>query len=211
MAFPKILAAEEKINYVALGDSYTIGTGAAPQYAWPSVITGKLKADGIKIELIANLAKAGWDTQNVIDYQLPIFEKFKPTFATLLIGTNDVVRDVDKRTFKHNLSFILDEVTATLPDKHRLLVVTIPDFSVAPAGAQFADPKKMRQKITEFNDIIKEEAKKRDLNVFDLFPVSQTMKDTAYFSSDGLHPSAKGYDLWALAIYEKFKKILSSK
>lgn len=33
------MSAEKTVRYVALGDSYTIGTGARPEQSWPAVIT----------------------------------------------------------------------------------------------------------------------------------------------------------------------------
>src|SRR5438552_488731 len=37
------------IRYVAVGDSYTCGTGATPEEAWPALLTNDLKTKGIPI------------------------------------------------------------------------------------------------------------------------------------------------------------------
>ena len=126
----------ETIRYVALGDSYTIGTGADARDSWPTVLTQHLRSRGIAIELVANLGRNGWTTRDVIAYQLPVFKSLNPAFATLLIGVNDWVQGFDRTTFQKNLQILLDEILLKLPDKSRLLLITIPDFSVMPMGSQ---------------------------------------------------------------------------
>ncbi|HRD40506.1 MAG TPA: SGNH/GDSL hydrolase family protein, partial [Bacteroidia bacterium] len=73
-----------------------------------------------------------FSTQNLIDYELSVFEESKANFVTLLIGVNDWVRNVDKQTYTKNLQFILDKVQAKLEDKSKILLITIPDFGVTP-------------------------------------------------------------------------------
>ena len=90
----------QTIRYVALGDSYTIGTGALPEESWPAVLTRHLKSDGVAVDLIANLGRNGWTTQDVLQYQLPVYKTLKPDFASLLIGVNDWVQGVDAKIFQ---------------------------------------------------------------------------------------------------------------
>ncbi len=192
----------EVIRYIALGDSYTIGEGVNPEEAWPNILTQHLKKDGINIELVANPSRTGWTTKQVINYELPIFESSKPSFATLLIGVNDRVQGVDKETFRNNLSFIIDKVQQILPKKDNVVLVTIPDFSVTPAGERFSNGRDVSAGLKEFNDIIKVEAEKRKLEVVDIFPVSKEMKNNPELvAKDKLHPSAKEYAIWETLIY----------
>lgn len=201
---------EGTVKYVALGDSYTIGTGANENEAWPVLMTRHLNEAGIKTELVANPSKNGFSTQNLIDMELPVFDKSGATFVTLLIGVNDWVREVSATTYAKNLSFILDHVQKTLPNKNNILLVTIPDFGVTPQGAYYANDRDVSKGITEFNNIIKAEAKKRGLPVADIFDISKQMKDNSELTSkDGLHPSAKGYASWEAVIFPEAKKLLS--
>lgn len=199
----------DTVRYVALGDSYTIGEGASTDEAWPEVLTKHLKDEGIKIELVANPAVTGWTTQDVIERELPVFENSDPTFATLLIGTNDWVRGIDNGTFKNNLNIILDRMQAKLPDKSKIILVTLPDFSKAPNGMMYENSGSIAKGLTEYNDIIKKEGKKRNLKVVDIFPLSQKMEnDQTMFASDGLHPSAKGYAKWEQIIFPVARDLL---
>ena len=198
------------VKYVALGDSYTIGTGANPNEAWPVLLTKHLNDAGIKTELVANPSKNGFSTQNLIDMELPVFDKSGATFVTLLIGVNDWVREVNATTYAKNLIYILDHVQKALPNKNNILLVTIPDFGVTPQGAYFANDRDVTKGLTEFNNIIKTEAKKRGLTVVDIFEISKQMKDNAELTAkDGLHPSAKEYAVWETLIFPEAKKILS--
>lgn len=198
------------VKYTALGDSYTIGTGANANEAWPVLLTKHLNDAGIKTELVANPSKNGFSTQNLIDMELPVFDKSGATFVTLLIGVNDWVREVNATTYTKNLIFILDHVQKKLPNKNNILLITIPDFGVTPQGAYFSNDRDVSKGITEFNNIIKAEAKKRGLPLVDIFEISKQMKDnTELTAKDGLHPSAKEYAIWETLILPEVKKLLS--
>ncbi len=200
---------DSPVKYAALGDSYTIGTGADPKDAWPILLTKHLNDAGIKTELVANPSVNGFSTQNLIDYELPVFDKSGATFVTLLIGVNDWVRNVSASTFNKNLIFILDHVQQKLKNKKNILLVTIPDFGVTPQGALYGGDRNISNGISEFNDIIKAEAQKRGLMVADIFDISKQMKEkTDWVSSDGLHPSAPGYASWESVILPEAKKVL---
>jgi lysophospholipase L1-like esterase len=197
------------IRYVALGDSYTICEGANWEESWPVTLTEKLSAIGIPIQLIANPSRTGWTTQNLIDNELPIFDKSFATFATLLIGVNDWVQGISLEKYKENLTFILDHVQDRLPDKTKLLLITIPDFSATPEGPKYAKGRNISEGLQEFNQILKEEALKRNLKCVDIFPISQKMLgDPSLISKDNLHPSAKEYALWEELIYPEVLALL---
>ena len=194
--------AQPDIRYVALGDSYTIGTGAETEQAWPNVLTQHLKNNKINIELIANPSHNGWTTQDVIDNELSILDKSKATFVTLLIGVNDWVQGVDAATFQKRLIFIIDHIQTQLPDKSKLVLVTIPDFGVTPTGAYYSGGRDISKGIAEFNSIITSEANKRNLKTVDIFEISKKMGTSSdLIANDGLHPSAKEYAIWETLIY----------
>lgn len=200
------------IKYVALGDSYTIGTGAETNEAWPVLLTKHLNEAGIKTELVANPSRNGFSMQNLIDQELAVFDKSNATFVTLLIGVNDWVRGIDAKTYKTNLILILNHVQSKLPNKKNLLLVTIPDFGVTPEGSQYSAGRDISVGITEFNNIIKAEAKSRSLNCVDIFETSKAMKNNpALVAKDGLHPSAKEYAVWETMILPEAKKTLTTK
>jgi lysophospholipase L1-like esterase len=202
-------ASGEEIRYVAIGDSYSIGEGATPEESWPALLARHLTAEGINTALVANPSVTGWTTQQAIDHELSVFRAAKPTFATLLIGVNDWVQGVSARTFRNNLCYLIDQMLAILPTKDRLLVVTIPDFSVTPKGPKYARGRNISEGIASFNEIIMEEAMRRGLRTVNIFEVSKSMhSDATLVAVDGLHPSAKAYAQWERVIFPKAFELL---
>lgn len=191
-----------KIRYLPLGDSYTICEGAREEDRWPNILVEHLKEKGLDVELVANPAVTGWTTQDLIDKELPLYQTEKPNFSTLLIGVNDWVQGVSADDFRKNLAFIMDEMLKPLPSPKRLVVVTIPDFSVMPEGPQYSRGRDISAGLQEFNQIVKEEAEKRKLEVVDIYDISLKAKnDPELVGSDGLHPSAKEYANWEKLIF----------
>ena len=200
----------EKIRYAAIGDSYSIGEGASVAEAWPALLARHLTAGGLNVALVANPSRTGWTTQQAIDEELPPWRAAKPDFASVQIGVNDWVQGVDVKTFQQRLVTLLDEMQKVLPDTNRLFLVTIPDFSVTPTGASFSGGRDIARGLTEFNDVIEQEAARRGLKVVDVFTLSQKMKnDSTLIARDGLHPSAKEYALWEAIIFPEAQKLLT--
>lgn len=190
------------IRYVALGDSYTICEGAEWEESWPFLLTQNLNQIGIPFELIANPSVTGWTTKDLIEKELTIYDESKPDFATLLIGVNDWVQLITIQQFKENLQYIISRMLSQLEKQTNLVLITIPDFGVTPKGANYSNGKNIADGISEFNQVIIEEAKNRNLKCIDIFPISQQMKDKPeLISADELHPSAKEYALWEELIF----------
>lgn len=212
MALPFLFSfqtGKKAVRYLPLGDSYTIGTGATEKEAWPSLLTKQLNEKNVPCTLLDNPARNGYSTQDLIDEELPLVSKLKPDFVTVLIGVNDWVRQVPKAEFEKNLVLILDRVQAALPDKHHLLLVTIPDFGVTPQGKQYGHGRNISAGISEFNTVIKQQAQSRSLAVADIFELSKKMgSDAALVAADGLHPSAKEYAAWENLIFPEALKVL---
>jgi len=194
--------AQQTIRYVALGDSYTAGTGAKEGQSWPILLTKHLKEKKVNIELVANPSENGRTTQGLIYYGLPIMDESRPTFVTLLIGVNDWIIKVDAISFQKNLEYIIEHIEKQLPPKSKLVLITLPDFSVTPSGKNYSHGRDVSKGISEFNKIICSEADKHNLTIVDLFELSKKMgTNPDWVSSDGLHPSAKGYEVWEAQIF----------
>src|SRR5436853_1683608 len=106
----------DKIRYAVIGDSYSCGEGAKPNESWPWLLTQHLKAQALDIELVSNPSVTGWTAKDAIDKELPKFVNSNPNFATLLIGVNDWVQNVDELSFRNRLSYLLDSMLAVLPN-----------------------------------------------------------------------------------------------
>jgi lysophospholipase L1-like esterase len=197
------------LRYIPLGDSYTICEGASLDESWPLLLSMHLREKGVPVLLVANPARTGWTTQNLIDRELPLFDASEPDFTTLLIGVNDWVQGVSEAVFTKNLRIILDRIQSKLKSKNKILLITIPDFSVVPAAAYFHFSSDISSGIAAFNAIIVAEAKSRNLPIVDIFPLTQQMKNNPTLTAkDGLHPSATEYALWEKLILPASIKML---
>ena len=198
----------QKINYIALGDSYTIGEGATEKESWPSLMVKTLQTEGWKIELVANPSETGWTTKDLIEKELPVFDELDCNFVTLLIGVNDWVQGISEEQFSSNLDHIFDHLQKGLHDPSKILVINIPDFGVTPEGAKYSKGRDISAGINDFNLILKKKAMERSLPFVDIFPQSQNMKDQPdLIAKDGLHPSAKEYSIWEPQIRQALKTL----
>ena len=125
----------DPLRYVALGDSYTIGTSVSSAESWPSQLVERVPELG----LVANLGVNGYSTDDLIADELPQLPDLRPEFVTLLIGVNDVVRGMPEQRYAANVVLILDELLGQLP-ADRILCVAMPNYTVTPQGAAFGSP-----------------------------------------------------------------------
>lgn len=180
-------------RYVALGDSYTIGTSVAEAERWPNLLVARLPG---RLRLTANLAVNGFASRDVIARELPEWRLLEPEFTSLLIGVNDVVQGVPAAAFERNVAAILDELVSTLPAA-RIVTVSTPDYTVTPEGASYGEPAVRREAISAFNGILRTAAESRGIAFVDVFDVStRAAEDASLVADDGLHPSAAQYALW---------------
>ncbi len=186
------------MRYVALGDSYTIGTSIAPADTWPQQLVDRIPE---RLVLSGNLATNAFTSEDVILHQLPQMDSLRPDFVSVLIGVNDVVQGVPEETYRMNLRFILDDLLGRLPAS-RILMVAIPDYTVTPAGAAYGNPAQMSAAIARFNEVGQAVAALRDVAfVPEIFAISQqAADDPTLVAKDGLHPSGAQYALWVDAI-----------
>lgn len=188
------------MRYVALGDSYTIGTSVTVSDRWPERLVAALGAAEPRLDLVANLGVNGHTSADVIRHELPELDRLEPEFATVLVGVNDVVRRVPVRTYAANLERILDALLARLPP-NRVVTVATPDYSVTPAGADYGDPREQHHGIVAANATMARLAGARSIAWVDTFDISlRAANDRSLVAADGLHPSGAQYALWVTRI-----------
>lgn len=186
----------EALRYVALGDSYTIGTSVEPADRWPNLLVDRLESGARSLRLVDNLAVNGFTSADVIERELPHLDELRPEFVSLLVGVNDVVQGVPAATFEANATALLDALLSRVP-AHRIVVVSTPDYTVTPEGASFGDPAIRSAEIVRNNAILAALADARGIAFVDVFDLSRGAADDASLTAaDGLHPSGAQYALW---------------
>jgi acyl-CoA thioesterase-1 len=182
------------LRYVALGDSYTIGTSVGEADRWPDQLVGRLGPDAL--QLVANLGVNGFTSRDVIEDELPRIDGLAPDVVSLLVGVNDVVQGVSTATYRRNAALLLDELAQRLP-ANRILTVATPDYTVTPRGAAFGDPRQQATGIAATNAALADLAAERGLAFVDIHDLSLlAADDRRLVARDGLHPSAAQYALW---------------
>src|SRR4051794_10282818 len=84
-------AATRELRFVALGDSFTIGTGSTPEASFPARLRSRWQAMGCAAAL-RNLAVNGYTSHDVATRELPELGAPAPDFVTFAVGANDIVR-----------------------------------------------------------------------------------------------------------------------
>jgi acyl-CoA thioesterase-1 len=184
------------MRYVALGDSYTIGTSVDATERFPNQLVKALAADGFQLDVVANLGVNGYTSADLIRDELPALEGLRAEFVTVLIGVNDVVQGVRAATYERNVGTILDALLARLP-ADRIVTVSIPDYTATPAGADYGDPDDQHDAIVANNTIMARLAAARGIAFVDIFDLSLgAADDRSLVADDGLHPSGEQYRRW---------------
>ncbi len=107
-----------------------------------------------------------------------------------------MVRGVGPATYEANL----ERIIATLLDRlapDRIVTVTIPDYTVTPAGADYGDPRRQHDAIVAANATMARLATDAGIACVDIFDLSERAgQDRTLVAGDGLHPSGAQYGLW---------------
>jgi acyl-CoA thioesterase-1 len=198
------------LRYVALGDSYTIGTSVEPSERFPDQLVRALGSEEPVVQLVANLGVNGYTSTDLIRDELPALDALEPDFATVLIGVNDVVQGVAVETYEANVVTILDVLLARLP-ADRIVTVAIPDYTVTPAGADYGNPHQQHEAIAANNAVMERLAGERGIRFVDIFDLSlRAADDRSLVAADGLHPSGAQYALWAQRLRPVVRELLGS-
>jgi lysophospholipase L1-like esterase len=187
------------LRYVALGDSYTIGTALdVATDRWPDRLVAAVArgSSGHGLELVANLAVNGFTSRDVIDVELPRLADLRPQFTSILVGVNDVVQGVPPAMYRANAATILDRLLGSVA-VNRIVAVATPDYTVTPQGAGYGDPIVQSAAIGAANATFRALATERGIAFVDIHDLSlRAATDRSLVAADGLHPSGAQYALW---------------
>ncbi len=210
------LMSQNKLSYLALGDSYTIGELVEEGSRWPVILAERLNALGLDVELDQIIATTGWTTDELIKAIADKNDDLKQNqydLVSLLIGVNNQYRGYSIEQYKKEFEQLLKksiELAGNRPQK--VFVVSIPDYGITPFAAENdKNSKTVASELLEYNTIAREIASKHKVAFFDITPISlkALIKPKYYLATDQLHPSAKMYEEWVdymeVAIYQQLK------
>jgi len=183
-------------TYLALGDSYTIGESVPLHDSFPCQVVQLLRNTGKKIHAPEIVARTGWTTAELasqLDHTLldPPYD-----FVTLLIGVNNQYRGLPQSDYITEFSELLDRAISLTRMPERVLVLSIPDWSVTPFARE-RDGRKVHSEIALYNGLNREVTIKRGSGYIDITSDSPMADNATYLAADGLHPSRIEYTRWA--------------
>jgi lysophospholipase L1-like esterase len=188
--------------YVALGDSFTAGTGCAPGEAWPERLAAALRDRSPSLEL-QNLAVEGATSSQVLD-QLPRALELEPDLVTLVCGANDVLRSTrpDPQLYGANLATMVMRLQKALPGV-RIVTATSPErWDFIEMGPRTR--RRVERGIEAVNRATREIAVALDIECLEVSR-DPGLADQRNFCPDGIHPSPIGHRLAAEAFANKLE------
>ena len=189
---------DHKITYLALGDSYTIGYKLRYADNYPNQVAELIRQKHIDIADPIIIAYPGWtipDLENGLSLK-GIHDTF--SFVTLLIGNNDFNRGWSVANYRSNFDQLIKQAIAfTGGHPEKVFVLSVPDVSLTPY-THGADKAKTEKGIKEYNAANKEITEAHKCQYIDITNALQAYAtDADYYLADWVHPTARGYTVWA--------------
>jgi acyl-CoA thioesterase-1 len=203
------------LTIVALGDSLTEGDGDYPGDGggYPARLQISINEVRPNSQVI-NLGKSGWDSEQMVEGQLPSALQANPQIAIIWIGSNDLWRNngpdqeaSDLERYTNNIDKALSALRgagarvfiALLDDQSRRPYATNPDGAgLSPEGIAY-----MSHLASAFNDAINSKAAEYGATTVDFYNTT-IFTDPSTLADDGIHPNPNGYDqiaqIWFKAI-----------
>jgi lysophospholipase L1-like esterase len=195
-------------SYLALGDSYTIGeqVPVAESFPYQTVqFLRKENAEKEKMDVLFNapeiIAKTGWTTDELMTaigqtVFLPGYD-----FVSLLIGVNNQYRGRSMEEFKNEFKNLLQlAINFAGGIEKNVYVLSIPDWGITPFATAL-DRIKIATEIDAFNMECEQTAATFKTNFINITEEQRKDGDgAAFLAPDGLHPSGKEYEKWAVKL-----------
>ncbi len=186
-------------SLLALGDSYTIGQSVPEADRFAVQAAKSLTADKFKFSAPEIIAQTGWTTGFLLK-RLSDAAPQQPQYdiVTLLIGVNNQYQNRTQQEYTDEFLILLKKaIQYAGNNKKRVIVLSIPDYSVTPF-ASGSDKASIAREIDAFNVINKTIAMQQGVNYIDITPSSRlAANDQSLTANDGLHPSGLQYKLWS--------------
>lgn len=201
------------INYLALGDSYTIGQSVCETCRYPEQLKSGLKAiypqTNFSLKVIAT---TGWTTSNLISAINNQNLESNYDLVTLLIGVNNQFQHIDFSVYKKEFPLLLDKaIVLAKGDKKNVIVLSIPDYAYTPFAANYSDANRMKisNEIDQYNNFAESYCNSKQVSFVSITDITrQGLSNSALVASDGLHPSATAYKMFVDRIFTQVKMIL---
>jgi lysophospholipase L1-like esterase len=192
-----VVATNNTRYLLAMGDSYTIGTGVSVQETFAYQLVQRWRDAQLTVAVPTIIARNGFTTQQLIqEYQQTIL---RPPYdaVTLLIGVNNQYQGRDTNEYKIQFQWLLQRAIEQAGNRpERVVVLSIPDYSVTPYVPQ-SDKPRVAAEIDRWNTMIQTLTIARNARFLNITTYSRTAAfDRRLLASDSLHFSGRAYSVW---------------
>jgi lysophospholipase L1-like esterase len=209
------MKSKKPLEYLALGDSYTIGEAVQASENFPNQLSQLLSGKGINISSPRIIAKTGWTTDELISAiseagrEKQLAEKYD--LVTLLIGVNNQYRGRPLAEYEEEFTRLLKRAIQFAGDHPELVIVlSIPDWGVTPF-AEGQNRKQIAQSIDSFNKVNLALSRLFKTQYIDITPLTrEAATNNSLIAQDGLHPSGADYKRWATLLAAKAFELLNN-
>jgi len=189
-------------NYLALGDSYTIGASVESAVSFPIQLKTRLE-QGLKVKVNTEIiAVTGWRTDNLLDAvkkgaQMPSYD-----LVTLLIGVNNQYQGKPFRVYTQEFPLLLEAAMAlAYGNPKNVVVVSIPDYAYTPFG-EGRNTDKISKEIDEYNAFAEATALQMGVSFINITDITRNgLSNPNLVAGDGLHPSGETYKRFVDKLY----------
>lgn len=195
---------QQNINFMALGDSYTIGASVPTAQRWPNQLMDSLESRGYNIQKNDIIATSGWTTTNLLNNIRLVNPDKDYNLVSVLIGVNNFFQQKPIALYRTELKTLLDTaLDLTNNDTNAIFIITIPDYGYTPFGE--GNKAQISANTNIYNAIKDSIAAVYKIPVFNITPISRRgLEEPQLVASDNLHPSAVQYSLWVELILNKW-------
>ena len=197
------------LNYLALGDSYTIGESVEENERWPVQLADRLRSEGIDIHAPKIIATTGWRTDELkaaIESDKELLESYD--LVSLLIGVNNQYQGRSVESFAPEFEELLQiAIQLAGGEKDKVFVVSIPDYGKTPFGAAKAE--QIARELDQYNQASKEICSKLGVRYFNITPISrQDDPQGILVANDSLYPSGEQYKRWVDLFFQEVLNVV---
>ena len=134
-------------------------------------------------------------------YRIGEVAKRKPVKLFLLIGINDIARNIPNEVILRNYVKLIDSIQIQSPNTKILIQTILPTNNVF---TQFKNHQNKTEQIAEVNSSLKIICQQRGLQLVDLFTAMSDAdgKLDKRYTNDGLHLNGAGYQRWKQFLLE---------
>lgn len=197
-------------QFLALGDSYTIGEAVTEKERWPMQLTMGLRNRGM--EDLADpqiIAQTGWTTRDLLDALQK--SELRPPYdlVSLLIGVNNQYQGRSQEEYTQEFELLLRQAMELAGmRKNRVFVLSIPDWGVTPFAAGH-DRAFIASEIKAFNRINARLSYQYGVQYIAITEISREAgKHPSLNAADGLHPSGEMYRRWVDLLIDRVRREL---